>query len=270
MHLTAATNLNGVVENTAVGAQGHKLTLPGETALRMRIATDLTIETPRAVKPKAAIDEVAAHTNLTLLNDGTIEGGLPGKPHINGSLAKGSNVQFNTGRMTRRTATSPVLSTNGKSAELKSHLILGDATLSNGETDVEFDGETAVDVDAKVGFAMNPTEGRPVGTIESDLNVVSQVSRGSTITIKNGGQFSTRVNLGGATNFTFKAKPSIDPVTRKMHVSGVDVTIEATNMDLRAMLGDTVASDSVDSRSVVRIRDATVSFLRDGSMQIHH
>ncbi|MGE0712330.1 MAG: hypothetical protein AB7N76_01725 [Planctomycetota bacterium] len=296
VRVTADARISGQGEGTRLSGAGFSADLPGVTELNLRAATNTRYGTKNGAE--AEVRSLALGADVTLKDgEGTLRSSTADGGKMELEVGEGTRLEANSGLLRRTSPTSSVLETEGyargeKAASFKAHLVLTAGSVAQKDLALSFRGKTTIDLDAAIGFRLDPralqagalqTGGAPVAV---DLNLAVDFQRGSALRFAQpsnqpsnqprnqpNGTDAT-LTLAGATRITLHAQVQVDPSTGKptlKALEGIDFTIEADALDLKAILsplGQQVTAQ-IGSRTTVRIEQARVELLEQG-LRIHH
>jgi hypothetical protein len=271
----ADLRVDGTATDTYVAA--GTLTTDVPTAdLSGRVVLDARFRTTDGA-PAVAVRRAAAEATITVREPGgTFSVATNDGATLRGELRPGTRFDLETGAMAQPDADSPFIETDD--AMIGAHLVLGATSVEYKTLTTALAGEAVVDLNAALGFKLDPAGlkpgSRPLGDdpVTMDLDVTVAVPAGGTLTSTENGARTATVRLGGSTRITAKTRVTVDPRTGAPTLgplTGVDVRLTANAIDLRNILRPLGISLSVGSRTTVRIRRATIEFT-DNGVRITH
>jgi hypothetical protein len=275
VHTTADLRIKGTAANTH--AEAGTLTADVPVAdVEARVALEARFRTTDGA-PAMAVRRAAAEATVTVREPGgSVSVSTNDGASFGADLRPGSRFGLETGVMAQPDAGSSFLET--KDAKIDAHLVLGATTAEYKTLTTAFAGEAVVDLEAALGFTVDPAGfrpgARPLGDdpITMSLDVTVSVPGGGTLTSSKNGARTATVRLAGTTRITAKTRVTVDPVTGAPTLGalrGVDVRLTANATDLRKILQPLGIGVSVNSRTTVRIRKATVEFTETGARITH-
>jgi hypothetical protein len=280
--MSTDTRLRGTGTNTRVEANGMTVDMPGATDVDARVAANVRHGTANGAE--TVVRELAARGSVRLREgEGTVSGGLPGQPSINGRIAAGSNLEFDTGRLLRVNPRTTVMETSGyedgeRGAKVRAHLILEGGSIAHNDLAVAFRGRTEIDLNAALGFRFDPGAAAANGAQPGDpllttLDLGLRFAPGSQLKLNQTSGDASTFNLRGSTVFTahVEAEIAADGTATLGALNGIDLTIEADAIDMKMILGpNNAVTANVGSRTTVRLKNASLELLTGGGMRIHH